>query len=366
MYVESELARLPLFSASLNSVFLILGGLSAVPAGKLCGSLGIQRVYWLGSAGTCMGALIFLSEDALFLVGLSIGFGLATGLLVTAGHAYLMQSAPEERLGSGSAYYFLGMTLGTSLGNLLAGQLVEHGGFALTGWALLSGTVVVLLGIAFFLPEPPGEVVPKDSEALASRGPMLWRSSVQLILAVRFLPTCYWGTATLLVPLLVYRVTESVSWSAGYASASLALAAGAQVLAGKWADRVGPKVPTLTASALVAVSALGTGLFAESLLGLFVFGISGAVSAWSVSTMLPRLMSLAAGPGEKPHLVGWSHLAWSLAMVCGNLWGGFAVELHSGLPFAVVFVGCVVTVYLFSRLFQLLEAAPEPETAPAA
>ncbi len=354
IYVESELQAPPLVSAGLNSVFLILGGLSAVPAGRLCDRWGLKPMFVLGTSGSLLGALLFLQTEPLFLLPLSIGFGLGTGFLVTSGHAYLMHSVPDAQLSSRSAYYFLGMTLGTSLGNFLAGPVVEHFGFATLGEGLLIGLIGLLIAIGRLLPEP--ERVESPSETSVDPAPaLLKRRSVQLILAVRFLPTCYWGTATLLLPLLIFRATDSVAWSASYVSVSLVLAASGQVLIGKWADRVGPKRPTLLSSVGVAVCSGGAGFFTDSLAGLFLFGTGGAVCAWGVSTMLPRLMNAVAGPAEKAQVVGWSHLAWSLAMVTGNLWGGYAVEQHTGLPFFLVFWGCLATVFAFSWLFRELD-----------
>ena len=44
IYVEKELLRTPLFSGGLRALFLILGGLFAVPAGKLADDLGVKRL----------------------------------------------------------------------------------------------------------------------------------------------------------------------------------------------------------------------------------------------------------------------------------------------------------------------------------
>ncbi len=324
-----------------------------MPAGRLCDRWGLKPMFLFGASGSLLGALIFLQSESAFLLPLSIGFGLGTGFLVTSGHAYLLHSVPEAQLSSRSAYYFLGMTLGTSLGNLVAGPVVEHLGFVGLGVGLLGGVAVLLLGIARFLSEPErGTPAPAPTSGPAPF--LLKRRAVQLILAVRFLPTCYWGTATLLLPLLIFRATESVFWSTSYVSVSLVLAASGQVFIGKWADQSGPQRPTLLSSIGVALCSGGIGFYTDSLAGLFLLGTGGAVCAWGVSTLLPRLMNAVAGPDEKAQVVGWSHLAWSLAMVTGNLWGGYAVEQHPGLPFFVVFGGCVATVFAFVWLFQEL------------
>ena len=48
VYVEADLLRTPVFSAGLKAIFLILGGLFALPAGHLADRWGPKRVYLIG------------------------------------------------------------------------------------------------------------------------------------------------------------------------------------------------------------------------------------------------------------------------------------------------------------------------------
>jgi MFS family permease len=96
----------------------------------------------------------------------------------------------------------------------------------------------------------------------------------------------------------------------------------------------------------VTLSAFGAALFARSYIGLYLFGVIGAASAWSLSTTMPGLMNDIVGEEEKGRIVGAAHLAWSLGMTSGNLGGGWLVEIYTGLPFYVATAFCALSTAL--------------------
>ncbi|HCK10624.1 MAG TPA: hypothetical protein DHW45_12170, partial [Candidatus Latescibacteria bacterium] len=67
VYVEADLLRTPVFSAGLKAIFLILGGLFALPAGHLADRWGPKRVYLIGTLTPALAALVFLSHDPTYL-----------------------------------------------------------------------------------------------------------------------------------------------------------------------------------------------------------------------------------------------------------------------------------------------------------
>lgn len=357
VYVEAEIGGTPLFSAGLRSTFLLLGGLFAVPAGLLCDRIGAKSTFLIGVTGTVAAGAVFLTHDSGWLFALCLYIGVAMGFSTTAGQTYLIHAVPRSTLGLGSAAFFLGMTLGNAIGSRLAGTVAEAGGFATVGVWIIGVMAFVFAGLAFGMPEAKGhaDAGVRPHAYIREYTALLCRPDVRLLLAVRFLPTCYWGTATLLIPLLVYRATRAVSSAATYAAASLVVAAAFQIAAGRICDAIGPKRPVLIASTGVAVSAFGAGLWTESVAGLYVFGISGAAFAWSVSTMMPRIIHDVTTAAERGRVVGMAHLAWSAGMLTGSLWGGKAVEWDPGLPFYAVTAGCVFTVVLLALLFRRLE-----------
>lgn len=365
VYMEAESQASPLLSAGLRSTFLLLGGFFAVPAGYLCDRLGVRTTYVIGVSGTVAAGAVFLTQDVTSLFLLCVYIGVATGISTTAGQAYLIHATPRASMGLGSAAYFLGMTLGSAVGNRLTGEIAEGYGFKLVGLSIIVGAVVITVLMALVLPELERPTRSSQEPKLRSLD-LLRRREIRLLLAVRFLPTCYWGAATLLIPLLIYRTSESLSSAANYSAFSLVIASIGQVSAGRLADKYGARIPTLIASSLVAISAIGTGIWVDSTGGLYLFGTLGAVSAWSVSTMMPRLIDSVSSMVERGRVVGTAHFAWSLGMLIGSLWAGRAVEWDPRLPFLSLAVGCVVTVALFVALFRRLDVLERQAASKAA
>lgn len=350
VYMEAESGASPLLSAGLRSTFLLLGGFFAIPAGYLCDRIGVKITFLLGASGTMAAGAIFLTNEVPSLYLLCIYIGVSSGFSITASQAYLIQSAPRASMGLGAAAFFLGMTLGSAIGNRLTGQVAEAFGFDTIGRIIVAGALAVMILMALTMPAI--DRAPAASGAQARTRELIRRPEVRLLLGIRFLPTCYWGSATLLIPLLIYRASGSLALAADYAAISLVIASVCQITVGRIADKYGARIPTLTASVCVAISAVCTGVWADSVEGLYLFGVTGTASAWSVSTMMPRLIDTLSSVSEKGRLVGLAHLAWSLGMLLGSLWGGYAVAWGPGIPFLTLSIGCMATVVLLALLFK--------------
>jgi MFS family permease len=352
IYVESVLHRPPLFSAGLRASLLVLGGFVSILGGALSDSFGRKQTYLLGMTGSVISGLLFYSESPLVLVALCVYNGICFGFLTTASQSYMMDAVSGRSLGLGAAIYFIGSTLGSSLGNLVLAPLADTLGFRSMGGIMVGGMSVLFVGTVLLLPggRPEGLSVSRHSfrKTMGGYSGLFRQPTVLMLMGVRYLPTCYWGAATLLIPLLIYRATGTNASAAHYSAVSLVVAACFQVAVGRLCDRYGRRWPILIASAAVTLSALGAGLFVGSFIGLYVFGVIGAASAWSLSTTMPGLMNDIAGEEEKGRVVGAAHLAWSLGMTCGNLGGGGLVDLYPPLPFYVVTGFCAVS-FLLAR-----------------
>jgi MFS transporter, YNFM family, putative membrane transport protein len=341
VYVESELARAPFFSASLRAVFLILGGLFAVPAGRLADGWGIKPVYLIGVLGPILTGSIFFTGDPLILTFLCTGIGISSGFNSAGGQSYLISSAPVSVIGIASAGYFLGNTLGAASGNLFAGPIADALGFQTLGiCATVAGIGLIVLTVTL-LPAIPAPKSSGQDRSLAGLVKLVKKTDVRLLLAIRFLPTSYWGGVTLLLPLLIYRLTGTYTAATTFTAISLSIAALFQVLTGRLCDRIGRWRPIITSSLMVAVSAIGLALFGQTLWGLYAFGIVAAASAWSLSTTMPGLIQLIADEGEKGRVVGAAHLSWSLGMLSGSLGAGKLIEWGPGWPFGIGFIFCL-------------------------
>jgi MFS family permease len=292
----------------------------------------------LGLAGLPLASVVFLTgqpEAMAALVGLR---GATEGLQTAGAQAYLVAGAPAGQLGLASAFYFLGGTLGSSLGNLVAGWAVARFGFGALALGLIASGAALTLAAARLLGEPAAAPVERRGIGSGVRGygDLLRRPEVRLLGCVRFLPTCYWGVMTLLMPLLVFRLSRSVEVVSLYAAVSLLLAAGCQILTGRVIDSISPTRPPLVLTALVPVCAALAALASSSLPALFATGVMGTCVAWSLSATLPPLAREVAGPAEEGRVLGFLHLLWCTAMLGGTLLAGALVDLSAALPFGLV------------------------------
>ena len=344
VYVEADLLRTPIFSAGLKAVFLVLGGLFALPAGALADRWGPKRIYLIGTLTPALAALVFLSNDVMALAAFCIGIGITSGFDSAGGQSYLIRAVGPRLIGTASAGYFLGNTLGTSMGNLIAGPIADSQGYAALGTLALAGCGVLVVGAIIGLPHVQGSPRPTPSPAPDDTRPpphLIWRKEVFLLLGLRYLPTCYWGAVTLVLPLLIYRATGSNTAVTTFSAISLGIAACFQLLTGRFCDKHGRWGPILVAAGIETISALGLAIWYDSVPGLYVWGIIAAASAWSLSTTMPGLIQLIANDEEKGKLVGAAHFVWSAGMLTGNLGGGWLVDWAADTIFHVGAVFCL-------------------------
>jgi MFS family permease len=380
VYVEEALKHTPLYTASLRSIQLALGGVSAPVAGILSDRLGYKAAYVWGMTSTVAACAVFLTGQPLVLGLLFLYGGLVGSLQTTAGQAYLIEAAGRAQLGRASAAYFLGYTLGTALGSAAAGAYL--GGptaigaahlahvspemahrFGVLGLLTTLVSAALIVGALWLLPalKRAHGAGTGERRVLFSRQ-MLGRREIRLLLAIRFLPTCYWGASTLLIPLLLYRLTGSAESAGSYAGLSLALAAACQIWTGRVCDHVSVRLPVRAAPIGITLSAVGLALGARSEAALWTFGILGACSAWSLSTTMPLLLDAAAQPGEKGRIVGLAHFAWSAGMLTGNMAAGALAsgplgERWPGLTFVLATLCGLGTIWLAGEITRKRDVA---------
>ena len=353
VYVEADLLGTPFFSGGLRAAFLILGGVFAVPAGRLADAWGVKPVYVLGTLGPILAGVIFFYGDPLLLTALCTGIGISSGFNSAGGQSYLISAAPASVIGIASAGYFLGNTLGSASGNLLSGPIADAYGFQTLGFCItLAGAGLILMSL-LILPAIPSPKSTDNGRNLSAFIQLFRRLDVCLLLGIRYLPTSYWGAVTLLLPLLIFRIAGSSAAATNYTAISLTIAACFQVLTGRLCDRIGRWRPILVSASLVAISALGLALTAHTLTGIYVFGILATASAWSLSTTMPGLIQLIAREDEKGRVVGAAHLAWSLGMLSGSLGGGKLIDLGPIWPFGISVLFCLGALACGVGLYRL-------------
>ncbi len=337
----------------------IVGMAASLVGGSLSDRWGHKRVLVLGVGATATSSLLYLFDVPWIIVLLwaigSAGLGFAT----LSGQGYLTMAAGAGILGLSSALYNWGYTIGGAIGAPLAAAILGDDNFRGLGLAL-AGLGVTTTLVATFLPSLRPS---PDSEDVVSASGGYWallhRKRIALLGLLRFLPTCYYGVMTLL-PLLIKQQGGSNATVAGYVAVSSIFASLAQLVAGRSADRWGVRIPTQIAFAAILTAICGTILTAQSVWGLYVFGTLGIGAAWSLSTLLPGMVTSAAEPAIRGRVFGLLHLLWTAAMICGTLLGGALLETDVRLPFLIVGVLNVVALLVTVPFFGSNLPQPDP------
>lgn len=356
VYAEDILGREPSFASLLVSARLLFAGVAAFVGGALSDALGQRRVLLLGLSGLGVVSLVFLTGSPWALMAFSIYAGFTGGAYYLGGDSYTLATVPREQLGLAAALIFTAPTLGGALGNSFSGVILAHFDFRLLGiMGAAMGAAVFVAGV-LFMPHTPGQAAGLSSgQSLTGYGAIIKRPEVLLLGALRFIPTAYWGTASLLFPLLIYRVSGSPSAAAYYGTVMLLYASACQLVAGRLSDRVDRTCLVVALTALIVISSLAAALVSDSLVGLYVTGILGAGFAWALAVPIPGLISQLSPLGEHGRTLGFTHISWYGGMITGTQIGGWLVQVDGGLPFVVVGLfnmASVVCAVLLCRLVR--------------
>lgn len=340
IYVEEALGLTAVIVSGLVSLGRVAGLVASLLGGGLADTLGRKWTLVLGLGCFAVGSLAFVVRVPWLVGALWFVNGMALSLESLGSQGYLIAAAGGASLGVTSALYHWGFTLGGALGSPIVGRLLDTRGYGDFGPVLIGMTGGTAL-LATVLMPPLADRPSREQRRIPLKTMLagyveLVRQPRMLRLGMlRFLPTCYYGMAMLLLPLLINAQTGSKTSVAIFATSSQVLATLTQLAAGRAADKVGPGTPTLIAVAGVLSAALGLAAFAGQLWGLYFFGIVGIAAAWALSTLMPVLVSATVQAERQGRALGTLNLLWNLAMILSAVIGGVLVEVGPGLPFAV-------------------------------
>jgi len=358
----SDVGYTAIFIAGAFTLQRVMGLLSSLAGGTLSDLLSRKQTIVIGLAGLLAASGAFLTRSPALILSLWALYGVGMTLNSLGSQSYLMDAAASSSLGLLTALYYWGSTLGGAIGSPAAALLLRRMSFASFGVVfLLLGALAVGLAVTA-LPAAPRAAAGGARAQGASRGRLFGfgdiasRPEVLHLAFLRFLPTFCYGMLTVYVPLLLQRAGSSASAIAIYATVSSLSAALAQLAAGRLADRIGPRIPSLAVYGLFAASALGIGLLPGRPEAVFVFGVLAMSGAWSLSVLLPPLVALVAPQAERGRVLGFIHLFWNLAMILGSLVGGLMFELWAGLPFLVGSAAVAAAPILVLSFFRLVSA----------
>lgn len=361
IYLQEDLALAPIQISCVVAGAQVTGMLAALMGGAITARLGSKWTLVCGIAIAGLSSFVFhvhwfWGVALLWLLG-----GASGGLINVGGNSYLTRLSARSGLGVLSAFYALSMTLGGAVGSPIAGLLIEAYSFDLFGWYSLGLVLLAVIVGALWLPDRRDRLTrpPALFSFWANIAPTVRRREVQLLSGLRGLPTFFYGTLHVLIPLLINEQSGNKVLVAAYGTATLVVASATQLLVGRAADRWGARGPSLLSFGLLIVSGLGLAVGAESVTLLFVFGILGIAAAWALSTLMYVLVDDGIANEGHPATFGWLHAVWSFSMVAGTLLSGWLVRIGPGWPFLVAGlanVGSLVLVMAYYRRLQKIQA----------
>lgn len=360
VYAESVLGENPLFAGLLRAIPIGLGGITALIGGTLSDRFGRKPTLLIGMTGAVIIGGLFTTHLPLFIWGILCYEGIASGFKTAGGQSYLISSVPPKQLGMATGLYFISSTVGSAVGNAIAGEIIDRINYRTfgTGAVFLSGLLFV--GACLFLPR-----LKQHNDGSHQKRDGIWkstlnigkyinlcrRSEIWMLIGLRVFPTYYWGSVNLLMPILVYRIAGDKA-TGYYGAVSLLFAFACQLITGKICDVVGHRIPALIANIVVTSLAFGLAFFHNSLVALGVLWILGSGAAWSLSTTIPRFINEFTEPHEKGHGVGLTHLAWSTGFLLGYVASGFLINISVYVPFIVAGFFLICSTLIAYKLWQ--------------
>ena len=382
VYAEEVLAESTLFAALLRALPIGLGGISALIGGTLSDRFGRKLTLLIGMTGAVAVGGLFTTQTPLFIWGILCYEGIASGFKTAGGQSYLISAVPQNQLGLATALYFISITMGNAVGNAVAGEVITRIGYSVFGGGAVFLTGFLFLGACLILPKlkpPPRSIAetprgrasaPCLSHAPGNRGQtrklatttrnlgalgayinLSRRREMRLLIGLRVFPTYYWGSVSLLMPVLIARIA-GVKTTGYYGAVSLLFAFGCQLAVGRICDTVGHRAPAFVTNAIVTLLAFGVAFFHNSLVALEVFGVLGAGAAWGLSTTIPRFINEFTEPDEKGHGVGLTHLAWSTGFLLGYVASGFLINISIQVPFIVSGIFLILSTGIAYKLWH--------------
>jgi MFS family permease len=376
-YVEGILGQPPLLTSSLLSIQLACGGAFALVAGGLVGRVGQRAAVLVGLTTPIWGAALFALDAPAALAAAAVLWGLAGGFQSAGGQSFMLAAVSRTRVGSATAAYFVSGTASGALGAYAAGLAADRFGFAsvaLGGAAL--GAAALLLAVRFLPPlESRGAAPGPGAQApdAAGYGALVRRPEVLALCAARYFPTVAWGSASLAIPLLIFRLSGTAGAVGTFSMVSLLCASLAQIATGRLIDRRAaagrPSARPLVAPLALAILACSAGAAFAAAAGrlwpLCAAGTLWAMAAWALSTTMPPLIRELGSGVNSGRLVGLTHLLWSAGMLCGTVAAGALIDLSPLAPFALAAACLVVTAAAglwLARRAPAETAAPSPAT----
>ena len=371
IYLQDQLGLGALAISAIVAGGLAGGMIFALAGGAVAAALTSKWTLVAGLAVAAVGTCAFLLRPPLVVAALWFFGGAGLALVTVGGGSYLTQLAGRGALGILSAFYLFSMTAGGAVGNPIAGAVIGRRGFFAFGLFEIALIAVTAGFAALFLRQFEARAPRRPGAALALPGAlgMARQPTMAALIALRGLPTIFYGMLTVLAPLLLRNESGGTALVAAYGTTQLVVASLGQMAAGRAADRWGAARPTALAYTGLIAGGIGLALFSTEAAGVFAFGVLAVASAWALSTLMYVWVSDGLPKTEHPAALGLLHSVWSLSMIVGSLVGGWLVRVGPGLPFllgAALNAACPALIFAYYRRLATLRSRPAADgPAPA-
>ena len=354
-----ELGYTAVLIASLTSIQRSMGLVVSLMGGVLSDRISRKHTLLLGLIGMLLGCMVYLTPAVGWIGVLWVVSGIGMGFYTLGGQSYLIDVASPRHLGLLTAFFYWGVTIGGAVSNPLAGFLLENWTYRGFGVVLSALATAIALVAIFLLPHSK---VKPERKGVSWRGffgyrDLIARPSMLVLVLLRFLPTFYYGMASIFIPLMLDAAGAGKMTIALYAGVSMIVSAACQGLVGHLADRLNCRGPTVASFVVLICTIFGIALFPSQVPLLIVFGALGNAAAWSLSTLFPSLVSEVTEANERGRALGLIHLFWNLAMILGPAIGGFLFERWIALPFFLAGGMNLLSLVLIRRYYRLTASA---------
>jgi MFS family permease len=307
-YVKDNLDGSDLEVGIVTGAFAFTGIVCRPIAGNLADSWGRKPTVITGALlAAIAGALYFVPAGIAGLIVARFFLGAGEGSVFTAGSAWNIDMAPEERRGRMIGLYGLAIWTGLTLGPPI-GVLLQHvGGFHLV-WAFAAGAPLVGAVIASQLPE---EYEPISA---ARSGPFISREALGP--GVTFALSVF-GFAAVSAFIVLSLDERGIGHGPEVFSVFAATVVATRLLAGGLPDRIGAARCAIGAALTETVGLVLLGAAQD--LGIVIAGAIGMGAAFSL--LFPSLSLVAlnrVGPERRGNAMGTFTAAFDLGMLVGS------------------------------------------------
>ena len=351
-YVKDNLDGSDLEVGIVTGAFAFTGIICRPIAGNLADTRG-RKPTVIGGAllAAIAGALYFVPAGIPGLIVARFVLGAGEGTVFTAGSAWNVDMAPEERRGRMIGLYGLAIWTGLTLGPPI-GVLLQHaGGFSLV-WAFAAGAPLLGAAIAARLPEQ------YHAREASRRGPFISREALGP--GVTFALSVF-GFAAVSAFIVLSLDERGIGHGPAVFSVFAATVVATRLLAGGLPDRVGAARCAVGAALIETVGLLLLGAAED--LSVVIAGAIGMGAAFSL--LFPSLSLVAinrVGPERRGKAMGTFTAAFDLGMLVGSPLVGAAAALAGySAAFYVAAVAALACAALSLAMSRAAEAEPMPE-----